>query len=205
MASNRVTTVTTGFQIPQPVPKLHANKINRRQDSTCSIGASARIWVVYTQCPIELTPDEASLNSKRVRRIPWTGDQPVARPLLTKTQNKRTQTYLLLEGFEPKAPVFERAKTVNALERAATVIGPNIFRIIKSNIMRWARQASFIWDTRNAYKFWLETLMGRNHFDMLVVGKKLLLKWMLNIKGEEVNLIHLAQDGDQWRIFLNTI
>jgi hypothetical protein len=26
-------------------------------------------------------------------------------------------------GFEPKTPVFEQAKTVHALERAATVIG----------------------------------------------------------------------------------
>jgi hypothetical protein len=29
-------------------------------------------------------------------------------------------------GFEPTAPVFERVKTVHALERAATVIGDEI-------------------------------------------------------------------------------
>jgi hypothetical protein len=35
-------------------------------------------------------------------------------------------------GFEPTFPAFERAKTVHALDRAATVIGPiNIIRIIK--------------------------------------------------------------------------
>jgi hypothetical protein len=27
------------------------------------------------------------------------------------------------EGFEPTSPVFERAKTLHALDRAATVIG----------------------------------------------------------------------------------
>jgi hypothetical protein len=51
------------------------------------------------------------------------GDQPVARPLpthkTTQIQNKSTQTSMLLVGFEPTMPVFERAKTVHA----ATVIG----------------------------------------------------------------------------------
>jgi hypothetical protein len=38
-------------------------------------------------------------------------------------QNKRTQTYMPQVGFEPTIQVFERAKTVHALYRAATVIG----------------------------------------------------------------------------------
>jgi hypothetical protein len=63
----------------------------------------------------------------RVGRTPWTGYQPVARPLLThrttQTQNKCTQTAIPGIGFEPKTPVFERAKTVYALYLAATVIG----------------------------------------------------------------------------------
>jgi hypothetical protein len=54
-------------------------------------------------------------------------DQPVARPLpaprTAQTQNKRTQTTMPQVGFEPTIPVFERAKTVYALDRAATVIG----------------------------------------------------------------------------------
>jgi hypothetical protein len=49
---------------------------------------------------------------------PWTGDQPVARPLparaTTQTQNKRTQTSMPSVGFEPKIPAFEREKTVCA-------------------------------------------------------------------------------------------
>jgi hypothetical protein len=40
-----------------------------------------------------------------------------------KTQNKRTQTSMPRVGFELTTPVFERAKTVHALERAATAIG----------------------------------------------------------------------------------
>jgi hypothetical protein len=63
-----------------------------------------------------------------VGRIPWTSDQPVARPLhrhrTTKTQNKRTETSMPWVGFEPTIPAFERAKRVHALDRAATVTGP---------------------------------------------------------------------------------
>jgi hypothetical protein len=62
-----------------------------------------------------------------VGKSPWTGDQPVARPLLarrtTQNQNKRTQTSMPWVGSEPTIPVRERSKTVHALDRAATVIG----------------------------------------------------------------------------------
>jgi hypothetical protein len=39
------------------------------------------------------------------------------------TENKLTQTSLLQMGFEHTVPAFERAKTVHALNRSATVIG----------------------------------------------------------------------------------
>jgi hypothetical protein len=57
----------------------------------------------------------------------WTGDQPVARPLPVRrrvqTQNERKQISLPQVGFESTIPVFERAKTVHALDRADAVIG----------------------------------------------------------------------------------
>jgi hypothetical protein len=53
-------------------------------------------------------------------------DQPVASHLpthrITQTQNKRTQTSIPWVWFEPTIPVFERPKTVHALNHAATVI-----------------------------------------------------------------------------------
>jgi hypothetical protein len=62
-----------------------------------------------------------------VGRTPWTGDQPVARPLpaqrTAQTENKRTQTSMPKVGFEPTIPVFEREKIVHASDRAATVTG----------------------------------------------------------------------------------
>jgi hypothetical protein len=57
-----------------------------------------------------------------VGRTPWTGEQPVARPLPTH-KTTRTQKSMPRVGFEPTIPVFERAKTVHALDCAATVIG----------------------------------------------------------------------------------
>jgi hypothetical protein len=51
---------------------------------------------------------------------------PVARPLPMQ-ENTNTeesgQTSMPRVGFEPTIPVFERAKTFDALERAATVVG----------------------------------------------------------------------------------
>jgi hypothetical protein len=59
------------------------------------------------------------------------GDQPIARPLYTHTtkqiQDKRTQTSILLVGFEPMIPVFEQAKTVHGLDGAAAVVGSSTY------------------------------------------------------------------------------
>jgi hypothetical protein len=67
------------------------------------------------------------LNLYTVDRTPWTGHQPVARPLpvlrTTQTQNKRIQTSTPRVGFEPTTPVFERAKTAHALDCAVNLIG----------------------------------------------------------------------------------
>jgi hypothetical protein len=60
-------------------------------------------------------------------KTPWTEDQPVTRSLpthrTTQTKNKPTQSSMPRVGFESTIPAFERAQTVHALDRAATVIG----------------------------------------------------------------------------------
>jgi hypothetical protein len=70
----------------------------------------------------------------KVGRTPWTSDheQPVAWSLPTHrtahTQNKRTHKHPCLEwNSKPRSQgSSERAKTVHALDRAATVIGPHL-------------------------------------------------------------------------------
>jgi hypothetical protein len=90
-----------------------------------SIYPSIYLWLY---CPfVGPWPLFQFLNLYIVGRTPCTGDQPVARPLptyrTTQTQNKSTQTAMPGVGFEPTIPVFERAKTVHVLDRAATVTG----------------------------------------------------------------------------------
>jgi hypothetical protein len=56
-----------------------------------------------------------------------TSNQTDARSLpthrTTQIQNKLTQTSMPQVGFEPTTPVFARAKTIHAVDLAATVIG----------------------------------------------------------------------------------
>jgi hypothetical protein len=68
-------------------------------------------------------------------RTPWTSDQLVARLLskhrTTPTQNKHIThaqhpcRFLPCVGFEPTMPASERAKTIHALNRSATVTDQN--------------------------------------------------------------------------------
>jgi hypothetical protein len=62
-----------------------------------------------------------------VDRTPWMGNQPIARPLpahrTAQTQIKHTQVSMPQVGFEPTILVFDRPKTVHALDRTATLIG----------------------------------------------------------------------------------
>jgi hypothetical protein len=57
---------------------------------------------------------------------PWMRDQSVTRPLPTQrttlTQNKRKETSMPLLEFENTIPIFQRAKTVHAVDSADTVI-----------------------------------------------------------------------------------
>jgi hypothetical protein len=67
------------------------------------------------------------LSVYEVGNLPSTGDQPFARPLptrrTTQTETKRPETSMPWMGIEPTIPVFERVRTVHALDCAATVIG----------------------------------------------------------------------------------
>jgi hypothetical protein len=84
------------------------------------------------------------LNRITVARTPWTGDQPVARPLPTQrtvqTRNKRTQTSMPRAGFEHTTSVFERAKAVHASDHVATVIGSYSGTIILKSRLLWNYQ-----------------------------------------------------------------
>jgi hypothetical protein len=83
---------------------------------------------------------------------------------------------------------------------------PNIVRVIKSRRMRWTGHVARMGEGRGVYR----VLIGRPE------GKRPLVRprrrWEDNIKMDlremgidGANWIHLAQDGVQWRTFLNTV
>jgi hypothetical protein len=62
-----------------------------------------------------------------VGRTPWTGDQPITKPLPTHRTTNRYIEQMHTDNrsrvkFEPTIPVFEEERTVHALHPAATVI-----------------------------------------------------------------------------------
>jgi hypothetical protein len=74
-------------------------------------GSTALCWVLARYLSF--------LTFYTVGRTPWTGDQPVARPLpahrTAQTQKKRRQISIPRMGFESTIPVFVRAKSVSCL------------------------------------------------------------------------------------------
>jgi hypothetical protein len=94
-----------------------------------SLSLSLSLWL-YS--PFDLGRFFSFLILCTVSRTPWTGDQPVARSLskhiTTQTQDKRTQSSMPWVVVEPTIAVFELAKTVHDLDRAATVTGRIILR-----------------------------------------------------------------------------
>jgi hypothetical protein len=74
-------------------------------------------------------PDSEVRTLQTVGMTPWTGDQPIARPLLNAGKhrhNKCGQTTVPHVGFESTIPIFERAKIFHALDLVATVNGSHV-------------------------------------------------------------------------------
>jgi hypothetical protein len=121
------------------------DKVQKRSSSVCHTASSERFNSFIHQCLyIPLLGCGSFLRFVilyTVCRAPSTGDEPVARPLpIQRTahkQNKRTQTSIPGVGFEPTAPV---------LERAATVIGLSehfIILFLICSVYRSFHQAAF--------------------------------------------------------------
>jgi hypothetical protein len=80
---------------------------------------------------------------------------------------------------------------------------PNIIRLIKSSRMSRTGNVACTGETRNAYKFWPENVKRRVHSADLGVDVKVMD--LREIGWEVVDLINLAQDGNQWRFLVNTV
>jgi hypothetical protein len=104
--------------------------VNIRLSSVClSIYVS-----IYPQSCWTLVAFSVSRSFYTVGSTPWTRDQHAARQLPThrtgQTQNTPTQTSMPQVRFEPTVLVFERTKTVHALDHAASVIGGPVLSVL---------------------------------------------------------------------------
>jgi hypothetical protein len=78
-------------------------------------------------------------------------------------------------GFEPTIPMFDRAKTFHALDRAATLIGDLVLTFIKSLRNRWCRHVEHVGVMRNA----MENLKGMDLLEDLDLDGRLVLSRVL--------------------------
>jgi hypothetical protein len=120
------------FTVPWLVDTLPVASSHRWCQGCCWVQWKKSKLFIYGSTALRwtLAAFSVSWSFYTVGRTPWTGDQPVARPLPAhrtgQTQNKRTQTSMPQVEFEPTIPAFERAKTVHILDRAAAAIGRKV-------------------------------------------------------------------------------
>jgi hypothetical protein len=89
------------------------------------------------------------------------GNKPVASPVPTlrtiQRVNKRKQTYTPRVGFEPTIPAFKRAKTVHALDCAATVIVKD--NVLLSRFCLWTLRERYFWFCLRFSQQWICRLL----------------------------------------------
>jgi hypothetical protein len=60
---------------------------------------------------------------------------------------------------------------------------PYIIRVIKTRRIRWKGYVACMRAMKNVYRFFLESLKGRDHSEALDVGGSVILKWILRKRG----------------------
>jgi hypothetical protein len=91
-------------------------------------------------------------------------------------------------GFEPTIPAFEWAKTVHALDRAATVIGTDVIMVVKYRMMIWTGHAARMKETRIRCKLSVGKSEGNNRVGIQYEYGKAELDWMLMLTVCSVKL-----------------
>jgi hypothetical protein len=83
---------------------------------------------------------------------------------------------------------------------------PNLFRVVKSRRMRWAGHVARMGRGEVFTGFWFGGPKGRDHWEDLSVGGRIILRWTLREIGiNGANSIQLAQSTVRWRVFVNTV
>jgi hypothetical protein len=83
-------------------------------------------------------------------------------------------------------------------------LSSNIFGVIKSRIMRWARHVARMGRREMHTGFYWGVLKELDHFKYLDVGMRIILKCTFKEDGR-TDMIHLAQNSVKWRSAATTV
>jgi hypothetical protein len=129
-----------------------------------------------------------------VGRTPWTGNQPVARHLPIHRINAHYTDIMPRVGFEPRIPVFERGKTVYALDRAATLIGHQLLYLRENYLVQFL----IYLHAYSTAEGQLNSRMTNNTFNNSTRFKPVLCLFMYLLSSPMANYkINTSEDGNK--------
>jgi hypothetical protein len=71
--------------------------------------------------------------------------------------------------------------------------------------MRWAEHVARLERREMHIGFWWESQKERDHYEDEDVGRRIILKWILELYDGGMDWIGEVQDRDQWRTLVNTV
>ena len=82
---------------------------------------------------------------------------------------------------------------------------PNIVRVIKSRIMRWAGHVARMGEKRGAYRVLVRKPEEKNHLLDQDVDGRIILRWIFRKWGGCGDWMELGQDRDRWRALVSAV
>jgi hypothetical protein len=82
---------------------------------------------------------------------------------------------------------------------------PNIIRVIKPRIMRWAGHVVRVGERRIAYRILWGNLRGRDHLELPDLEGRVVLRLIFREWVGGMDWIDLAQDRDRWRALVSAV
>ena len=83
---------------------------------------------------------------------------------------------------------------------------PNIIRVFKSSIIRWAGYVERVGDRRGACRALVGKPEGKSQLEVLGIGGRILLKLFLQkVEWGGMDWIRMAWERDRWRAFVNAV
>ena len=118
-----------------------------------------------------------------------------------------SETRLLRRIFGPKRDEVTRVwRKLHEEELNGPYTLPNIIRVIKSRIMRWAGNVARMGQMTGVYRVLVGNLRKREHLQDPDVDARIILRWVFS-KWDvwDMDWTELSQDRDRWRALVNAV